>query len=489
MEAEKLRKKLNGSILKGKKFKVEVARPLKESKRGDKGNHGNEATPPTKKRKTENSQLEGYELPSGREVKRGWTESPGEKKERRKTEKQKKDKGAKQAKSQPSSKYSENAECLFRTKLPPNRVSNSVADGGDGKKAKKKKKAPRDSVVHEFANTVAYPSFLRSEGDGSKPAATFEEGRGWLNDSGDVVEPVNDQIRSDKHIPGAVPGSREKRKSVKLNSREEDDDVKGQQHRNTEDPSGSKGTSENIASDPDDWTSSSGSDSEDSEDSEDDEGVENSADDSADSESEDDTSSSSSGSSDLSEQEKITTSATINTSDPPEAAQSPAKETPVHPLEALYKRPDSKSSESKRPVPPPLQFSFFGGDDNDNPDIEEDESGHLHDEPLTPFTKADMQLRGQRSAAPTPETAVATRFKWNDHSDESSNEGGIDGDGYDDVEVEDTTPSKDKKESEFVKWFWEFRGENNRAWKRRRREAAKEHRQKENRRKGMKGKS
>ena len=38
----------------------------------------------------------------------------------------------------------------------------------------------------------------------------------------------------------------------------------------------------------------------------------------------------------------------------------------------------------------------------------------------------------------------------------------------------------EKEESEFSKWFWEHRGETNRAWKRRKREAAKEKRQKEN---------
>jgi hypothetical protein len=46
-----------------------------------------------------------------------------------------------------------------------------------------------------------------------------------------------------------------------------------------------------------------------------------------------------------------------------------------------------------------------------------------------------------------------------------------------------------KEDSEFTKWFWENRGDNNRAWKKRRRDAAKEQRQRENRRKGMKGKS
>jgi hypothetical protein len=39
-----------------------------------------------------------------------------------------------------------------------------------------------------------------------------------------------------------------------------------------------------------------------------------------------------------------------------------------------------------------------------------------------------------------------------------------------------------KDESEFRKWFYEHRGENNRAWKKKRKEAKKQQRQRENRR-------
>jgi len=120
-------------------------------------------------------------------------------------------------------------------------------------------------------------------------------------------------------------------------------------------------------------------------------------------------------------------------------------------------------------------------------------------EPMTPFTKRDLQSRGLRSAAPTPDTAMPTRATfWNDTSDKEME------DGDDALENPDSqipyTPSrvtsvpgsqqaKKAEESDFAKWFWENRGENNRAWKRRRRDAAKEKRQRENRRKGMKGKS
>jgi len=41
-----------------------------------------------------------------------------------------------------------------------------------------------------------------------------------------------------------------------------------------------------------------------------------------------------------------------------------------------------------------------------------------------------------------------------------------------------------KEESPFAKWFWENRGENNRTWKRMRREAMRDKRKRENRRIG-----
>ncbi|KAL2056527.1 hypothetical protein ABVK25_002921 [Lepraria finkii] len=112
--------------------------------------------------------------------------------------------------------------------------------------------------------------------------------------------------------------------------------------------------------------------------------------------------------------------------------------------------------------------------------------------PQTPFTQQDIRQRRQRSAAPTPDTAAPGKTFgdiWEGTSDVSDDE--------DDMEVDDTPKGKVKKgapevkkgapevkeeqqESEFSKWFWEHRGETNRAWKRRRRETAKDKRQKDN---------
>jgi hypothetical protein len=137
-------------------------------------------------------------------------------------------------------------------------------------------------------------------------------------------------------------------------------------------------------------------------------------------------------------------------------------------------------------------------------------------EPHTPFTRQDLQWRGLRSAAPTPDTAAIGRrfsFPWgrDDAEDEEESDVGAGVELKDntranavlhalkkdemDAEVDaNATPLGRKEgeerqgedESEFSKWFWEHRGENNRAWKKRRRDALKVERQRENRRTGRK---
>lgn len=142
--------------------------------------------------------------------------------------------------------------------------------------------------------------------------------------------------------------------------------------------------------------------------------------------------------------------------------------------------------------------------------------------PFTPQTQRDIEFRGLRSAAPTPDTAAIGRrfsFPWRGGSegieeeeeeevDEGlarntrANEGrgevdavctvdavdtvggaemaGVDGEANVDADGEE----KVEEESEFRKWFWENQGGLNRGWKRRRREAVKGKRNAENRRVG-----
>ncbi|KAL9607273.1 MAG: hypothetical protein Q9204_009349 [Flavoplaca sp. TL-2023a] len=159
----------------------------------------------------------------------------------------------------------------------------------------------------------------------------------------------------------------------------------------------------------------------------------------------------------------------------------------VHPLEALFKRPQTAASQT--PQKPSLEvqtgFSFFGPDD-------EPADTTTVAIPQTPFTQQDFQERRLRSAAPTPDTAAPGKTSfgrlWSQGSGERDS-------GSDEDERENITSTprtsngphdngaqEEGEESEFAKWFYEHRGETNRAWKRRRREAAKEIRQKENKR-------
>ncbi|KAK2797334.1 hypothetical protein FQN50_009229 [Emmonsiellopsis sp. PD_5] len=528
MEAEKVTKKLNGAILKGKKLKIQEARP---SKRPAPDTHppAADSTPPqpkpekvTKKRKSSDKVVDGYDLPSDRHVKRGWTE-PGHKDKRSR----KADKEEKKRTSQ-KSKYTEKAECLFRTTVPPNKIDLEKEKKKSGEKKKKDKKAPGATVVHEFENSVTVPSFLRSGDNASAAGFTneFVEGKGWVDREGNVKEPppppAKTRIDKEKvHAKGKAKQleqakggiSTAKPATKKLADTSPSSEV-------DDDETSSSGSSSDSSSDEEseDVTSSSGSDDED----EDTSSVSSSNE------------SSSSSSDEEEEDEKTDNEATPRAKNPttqptPSITVTPSKPqsdeanepTEIHPLEALFKRPATKPrrdsiSGQKRPLEINTQFSFFSADNNDD-DIEEEEdedSHHLQQhntlnvpEPQTPFTKQDLLTRVVRSAAPTPDTAAPHKGRFWDHNDDDDDDRMDldDNDYYGDGEGTFNgaeTPSKaatagkgqSKKEkggeveSDFSKWFWENRGDNNRAWKRRRREAAKEKRQRENRSKGFRGK-
>lgn len=515
MEADKLKKKLNGSILKGKKFKVEAARDDPKKKKAAKIEKDASPKPvkTSSKRKAEDAEdsvLDGYELPADRYVKRGWTEPPSVKR----LKKQKKaGKEASETKLQPKSKFSEKAECLFKTKVPPNKMPEATL-----KKAKSKKSnAPNEVVVHEFAKTYTHPSFLKSSVGGNPVTAKFEEGKGWVDEDGNVLEETSSKkARTADYHPGKKDGAKE-RPAVKERSQK----LAVKERKKSSSPDATS-SSEEKDEEPD-WTSSSGSSESES----------NASDNDSDIESDDSSSSDASSISDKEEEVTKTTQATIktkatkngdqieeendstseNVSDSDEennsevetriettASSKPAETTTedkeVHPLEALFKRTQAEKDVPESPKP---TFSFFAENDDDIEE-EEEEDASVPLEPLTPFSKQDRQIRNLRSGAPTPDTAVFNRRKLllseGDNDDDEDEDMDTDDD-YDHAQsLTQETPSKPRtettsqrqpEESDFVKWFWENRGDNNRAWKRRRREAAKEKRQRENRRKGLKG--
>ena len=510
MEADRLKKKLHGSILKGSKIKVEEARPskmaLQSAKAGevethDQLKHGLKAT---KKRRREEGVLPGLELPDNRKVKRGWSD-PSRSMKEGKAGKSGKDKKEvkKKSRSVPSA-FSSGEECLFRAKLPlsaTHMTSNSLGGSERVKKDRKKKKGTKQEVVvHEFTNTTKQAGFLRDghDTDGKKAVAMYVDGKGWLDADGVLVEldPQTKQLHmAERSAPqDSVTG---------LSSQEGN----GQRTTIWNSDSGDKCASEGHISD--DETSSSGSSSDSENDRQDGPAqlsestssqVEPQTEDNLQLKNPSATSAVNSTSRvaaamDIAEpisniNEDVPRSSPGQITPKPGETVSSADATPeVHPLEALFKRPKAKTMDTPRKAPNlevKTSFSFFSPeDDTDNTN---------QAVPQTPFTQRDLQDRSLRSAAPTPDTAAPGKSGFGNlwgSSDIVENEDDTDGQS----EVRQRAQDKDLSsraekegeqngESDFAKWFWEHRGETNRAWKRRKREAAKEKRQRENKTRG-----
>lgn len=417
MEAEKIKKKLNGAILKGKKIKVEEARPQKrrrvEEPEADVAKEAvvTKASKP-KKSKKERNVIPGHELPSERKVKRGWTEPASSKSPEK----------SKSKTSASTSQFSDKNELLFRTVLPPNRAGSVAATKKDKIKSKK---SVGEHVVHEFEKTTAQPSFLRQDaGLGIKGNLEFVEGQGWMNEAGHVVEEESDRVLRQREAIKAAATTNDRRNKPSARSSN----------------AATQSSEEETVSEVDEkteTTSSSGSSSE------------------SDSGAETDGGASDTGRAEGTEQ----------------AA--------VHPLEALFKKPKKPASQdvAKPSLELATSFSFFeSGAQDDN----EDE----YNIPGTPFTSQDISLRGLRSAAPTPDTAHPSRFNSYGSTglpgDEESEEDDQPAPGEPSSSHKHASDTPSRQQSEFEKAFWKNRGDNNRAWKLRRRTVLKEKRQREN---------
>ncbi|OJD40577.1 suppressor protein srp40 [Diplodia corticola] len=533
MEAQKLKKKFGGSILKGQKVRIEDARPEKRKKILEDAQSAAEAGldeedrkagKKIKKLKRKDGVLPGYELPDERHVKRGWTE-PESKKDYKRKDRKDKDKKEKKNKPQPS-KYTTDKELLFKTKLPPNAVPTAKSDKAL-EKPKKSKVSSRDVVVHEFSKTTKHASFLKSSqvSKDGKTAAEFVEGTGWVDENGSVVEQETEsqrkrreakaeakQKRAEAKAAAAAAAAEEEGKNPKRKSALEIAEALAAKRKAAkaakpakaaEPADDSSEIEENVSDDRSSVVSTSSSDVSSS-----DEESEESARSEAESEVAQDEAEESSSESEpqiahtkAAEQGSIphgNTGGDVEMTDSAEKVGDAEKEArEVHPLEALFKRPNPPEGGTPTKLAPiNTSFSFFGGGDE-----EEAEAVEEANVPLTPYTRRDLQIRGMRSAAPTPDTAaIGKRFWRNDMDDEEEEDG--------DEEVEDSMMQVDAnsvpigsrgpevtmapeqgseaEQSEFAKHFWEHRGDYNRAWKKRRREAMKVQRQRENRRLGRK---
>jgi hypothetical protein len=431
MEAAATRKKLHGSIVKGAKVRVESASPDFISNRNQQEEDEQpEPHRPRKKEKKKNAVndvvMEGYALPSDRKIKRGWTESDSKKPKssKRKAEK---------------SRYGKDSELLFRTKLPKNKleleahtlvaVSEEPMKKDKDKAGKKSKRKSLDKItVHEFehASNVGAPSFLKKHKAESKvPLAAHEyvDGKGWVDEQGNVIDESTPRKLWDEKVAALETSVSPKKSESKSKKRQK------QEQEIAVPP---------LANDP---------------------------------------------------------------------VQQEVQKTP-HPFETLFKRKRSSDAQDVEPAPgKSVAFSFFGAEEPSEGEAED----KAEERPSrVRFAKPDKisipstphEKRGLRSGAPTPDTAAAfRRFSFSrgtvDVDDRVSEEDSEEEDGMDldspvldDDEhgdaVDGTKTPQEKEQSTYAKWFWENRGDNNRAWRQRRREAMKEKRRRENKRIGRK---
>ncbi|ROT42615.1 hypothetical protein SODALDRAFT_250373, partial [Sodiomyces alkalinus F11] len=513
VEADKLRKKLNGSVLKGVKMRIEKARPQptaepeveveENSGKKRKKKSKNDSVEGSKKRKIDHNVVPGVQI-EGRKVKRGWTVSDEDKikekrsrklkdkdkdkdKDQHTKEKDKKDK--KKKKRDQRSKYTEKEECLLKTKLPhPTATAAEPEESPDRKERKKSKSRSRETILHEFANTTRFPTFLKTTQPSttSVEATEFVEGKGWVDAEGNVVEAVKTRGKEEekpRKNASPNPAVGDDTSSSSDTSSEEDEPApkattKMSQTAKTSKPTTSALNQRQSQPIDDDTTSSSGTSSEDEDTDDEEEDEARAAKDSA------------------PESGKITPSR------PNEKVNLTIKVPPVevHPLEALYKRKntgDGGTRASNDAATTPEPFSFFGGGDIED-DLEDADGGQGErggQIPMTPYTQREFEWRNVRSAAPTPDTAHPSRVRnfWASNGEEEDDER------YDDVlhRGDETMADADVGEGEgsagpgpggdFQKWFWDNRRDLNRSWMQRRKTATKEKRHRDNKSRAARG--
>ena len=177
--ANVIKKKLNGSLFRGVKVRVEDARPdtfvpggvpseevegeKEKRKRAKKDGDGDRKKA---KKSKEKGVVDGIEL-RDRKVQRGWSRPP--------------------AIATPA-KRDGKRDCLFRisTTTPTPTVPTSTTTSTERTKEKK-----TDGTIKEFTHNTKFPQFLQRtslDKNISTTTATFDESLGWLNSTGAVIE-------------------------------------------------------------------------------------------------------------------------------------------------------------------------------------------------------------------------------------------------------------------------------------------------------------
>ncbi|KAK4553631.1 hypothetical protein LTR86_009427 [Recurvomyces mirabilis] len=468
LEAEKLKKKLNGMTLKGTKVRIEDAKPEEKKRKSDVEEDEDDRKARKRvrkeKRKAEEGVLSGHELESGRHVKRGWTEDAADTKGKKK-------KSSKEERSRASKKDAKDKKMLFKTSIPPNAmpVKDKSRKEGKEKKEKSERKGKVKTVVQEGKKSSKLSGVAGKGRDGK---LHYVDDQGWVDENGGVAEEVRKSSRPKREKKNIEPAPLPVQGVVAVEGEDDSESTGDLDASSSEEPSSCE------------------DEEEDEEDKEADVERELEAGAKVDAVAEP---KDSLGPRDLEDEPR-----TPRTSSPAQPEQvfngttEEAKE--VHPLEALFKRPAARPESASKPKPSPIDtsFSFFNSGADEEMD-QDDEVGTTYP-PQTPHTQRDMEWRSVRSAAPTPDTAaIGKTFNFSMPDDEDDED-----DDDADITMGDVTMAEDepgeaastrfgaqggeKKESAFRKWFYENRGDLNRGWKKRRRDERKQKRQRENRR-------
>lgn len=475
VEAQKL-KKLNGAFLKGKKIHVADAR-AEQWRVADNMDSKDEAALrklSSKRQKTKISNkdniIPGYELPKTRHVKRGWAATATKKSTHL----------GKKRDSQAKADDIGKSDVIFRTPVPPNRRPIVSKTDKTDKVARKSERKPTEvkSKGHKRLQT-------RQSMANNKVVSQYADGHGWMNEDGEIVEAHVTKKQKTDSLAFSPRCDSAKQSGSKLSKIEEQsvlldepaslngETFSGQISQSKVEEFRKEKASASMSMSPkmEDYLVSRRS--------------------------------SLASKNPIKVQKQRQVSFALCQEEPAAEPDHKSNEEPklaadheIHPLESIFKHAKSADKGSKL-APIQTSFSFFEENDIDNEDI--------HDPPQTPFTIQDRRYRRIRSPAPTPDTAAINRradWPWAEGSaqpidDEESKKTTPVGDTENNTEFEEVesfeTPgsdgkeskngkSKDTAESEFAKWFWENRGENNRAWRRRRREATKVERQRYNKR-------
>jgi len=194
--AEKLKKKLRGAIFRGVKVRVEDARGEEWKSRLAAGEEGPEKKRVKRgKQKKDEGVVEAFQLPNERRVARGWTEKNGKENKKKL------------------------GECLFKAEIPANKADlittktktkeEKALEKEEKKRQKKEKK--KKKLIKEFENTQKFPSFLKeSQLDPTRRpvdlVGEFVEEVGWVDGKGVVVEePVKKKSKKEKKRKEIVP--------------------------------------------------------------------------------------------------------------------------------------------------------------------------------------------------------------------------------------------------------------------------------------------